>query len=111
MARDIWKRCERSSDVIRVEEEVVSFLRRFGLDEKFPVPELEVQLYNSNPGEEEGIFNRILAEIRNGTLADLKEFDELFRRKFFAHIPQKVLGGQSPVRYTLFLKKMKEGGF
>ena len=110
MAENIWKRCERGEDILRIEKEVLDFLARFGLEKKFPVEKLEADIYSCNPGEEELIFDAILGEIKNGTLADLKLFDDLFRKKFFAHVPQKVLGGQSPVRYTLFLKKMKDGG-
>jgi len=108
MPHDIWKRCKRSDDVLVVEEEVLRFLKEFHLDDRFSVSRLERDIYDCSPGEEELIFSSILEVMQGGTLADLKRFDNLFRIKFFSHIPQKVLGGFSPVKYALFLKNMKD---
>lgn len=104
----IWAKCPRNRDVELVEAEVTAFLTRFGLAGAFPLAALEEAIFRCPPGGETAIFSPILARIKGGTLADLARFDELFYRKFFAHIPQKVLGGLSPVRYALFLKKMRE---
>jgi len=104
----IWSKCPRNRDVELVEAEVRAFLVRFGLEKVFLLDALEEAIYNCPPGCEDTVFSPILARIKGGTLADLVRFDALFRQKFTAHIPQKVLGGLSPVKYALFLKKMHD---
>jgi len=105
---DIWKKCSRSSEILTIEKEVASFLQEKLLQNKFSVMNLEEQIYGSTSKEIESIFNSILDEIQDGNLSDLMRFDELFRKKFLAHIPQKALGGLSPIKYAIFLKNMRD---
>lgn len=106
---DIWKHCPRNRDVDLVEQRAEDFLKRFGVQDKVSLKNLEEKLYLANSEEQEMIINNVLEHIKGGTIKDLQEFDLIFRQQLAAHIPQKALGGQSPVKYALFLKKMKEG--
>lgn len=109
MNSDIWARCPKSGDVEKVEQEVRDFLNNHGLDREFTVESLEFRLYHCTPSQQEELFNELLSKIKGGNLALLKQFDLLFRQKLAAHVPQKGLGGMSPVKYALFLKKMSDG--
>jgi hypothetical protein len=105
---DIWKRCPRGADIERVEEEVRAFLREFALEGLTDVESLERAIFEAPAGAEESVFAPLLSRMR-GSLADLKRFDELFRKKLLAHVPQRMLNGLSPVKYTLLLKTMRDG--
>ncbi len=106
---DIWKKCSRDSETKTIEKEVTAYLIEKQLQNKFSVTNLEDRIYSSTATGIDEIFNTILDEIQGGNLSDLMRFDELFRKKFLSHIPQKALGGLSPIKYAIFLKNMRDG--
>lgn len=105
---NIWEKCPRSEDVLAAEREALAFLEAFGLSKQFPLEEIEAWIYHCPSGGEANLFDPVLSRIEGGTLADLNRFDDVFRKKLFAHVPQKMLGGLSPVKYTLRLKQITE---
>lgn len=104
----IWEKCSKSGDILKIEQDAQTFLKEFNLDKLFPLEKIEEWIFNCPCGKEDEVFNPILESIQGGTLADLARFNNIFREKLFAHVPQKALGGLTPIKYTLFLKNMRD---
>jgi hypothetical protein len=109
MMEGIWDKCPKNEDVLRIEEQVRDFLSEFRLDRYFSLELIEEWIYHCPAGAEDAIFNLILEKMPPGNLGTLSRFDALFRKHLFAHVPQKMLSGLSPVKYTLKLKQISEG--
>ena len=78
----------------------------FKLSDYFSIEEIEMWIYRCPSNKEQSIFNPILDKISSASFEDLKRFNKLFYQKLFPHVPQKILCGLSPVKYTLMLKRM-----
>lgn len=108
MSSMIWEKCKKNEDVMKAERDAIAFLKEFGLEKEFNIDQIENWIYNCQNGEEDKLFNPILNKIKSGNLSDLSRFDRVFRQKLFSHVPHKVLGDLSPVKYTLMLKNMRD---
>ncbi len=106
--KEIWAKCPKNKEVILIEKKILIFLKKFHLENKISIDEIETWIYNSKISNEKKIFDPILQSIKGGRLSDFMEFNDLFWNKLFPLVPQRVLNGLSPVKYALYLKKLKD---
>jgi hypothetical protein len=106
---EIWKKCPKSDEAEAVEREAEAFLRQYNLDELYTLQDIEELIYNCPQGGEDSLFDPVVAHLQ-GDLAVLYKFDQVFRTRLFAHVPQKSLNGLSPVRFALNLRALRDGG-
>ncbi len=105
---DIWKKCPKNNDVLKVEAEVQRFLNDYNLIGDFSIEEIEQWIYHCPSNQERSLFDPILNKMNSGSFFDLLRFNKLFNERLFAHVPQKILNGLSPVKYTLLLKHISQ---
>ena len=105
---NIWKKCPKTQEVMKIEKKAKNFLSKYNLEKDFNISEIEEWIFNCPVNGEKNLFNPILAKMKGNNLKSLIEFDNIFQGMLFPHVPQKVLNGLSPVRYTLLLKRLKE---
>ena len=104
---NVWEKCPKSDEAEAVRREAAAFLRRYGLDAHYTLEAIEELIYNCPQGGEDGLFDPVLGRLE-GDLAVLYEFDQIFRTRLFAHVPQKSLNGLSPVRFALRLQALRD---
>ena len=105
---DVWKKCPKSGEAEAVRREAEAFLRAHKLDAHYSLADLEDMIYNCPQGGEDRLFDPVVEHLQ-GDLAVLYAFDQVFRVRLFSHVPQKSLGGLSPVRFALNLKLLRDG--
>lgn len=108
MTDEIWARCPKSGEALAAERDASEFLRRFGLDRHYSLERIERLIYECPEGGEDRVFDPVVACLA-GDLAVLYKFDQVFRTRLFAHVPQKSLNGLSPVRFALNLRLLRDG--
>jgi hypothetical protein len=104
---NIWARCPKSGEAEAAEREAEAFLRHYKLSQYFSLEAIEELIYNCPQGGEDRLFDPVVAHLE-GDLAVLYKFDQVFRTRLFAHVPQKSLNGLSPVRFALNLQIMRD---
>ena len=105
---NIWKKCPKTKDLILIEKQVQQFMEKHHLSGEFSVAQVEAWIFHCPARQEGHVFDPLLSRLKNCTLKDLVEFDDLFRKKLFTHVPQQVLNGLSPVRYALNLSRLQQ---
>lgn len=105
---DIWAKCPKSDEAQAAEREAEAFLRRYGLEKYYTLEAVEEMIYTCPQGGEDSLFTPLIARLQ-GDLAVLYKFDQVFRQRLFAHVPQASLNGLSPVRFALNLQLMRDG--
>ena len=103
---DIWEKCPKSTEAEAVRREAAEFLRRHKIS--FTLEDVEDLIYHCPQGGEDTLFDPVVQELK-GDLAVLYNFDQIFRNRLFAHVPQKSLNGLSPVRLALHLRTLRDG--
>ncbi|MDR2734438.1 MAG: hypothetical protein LBC99_07340 [Spirochaetota bacterium] len=104
---NIWVRCPKSGEAEAVEREAEAFLCRYKLNQYYSLDAIEELIYNCPQGGEDRLFDPVVAHLE-GDLAVLYKFDQVFRTRLFAHVPQKSLNGLSPVRFALNLQTLRD---
>jgi len=104
---NIWERCPKSGEAEAAERDAEAFLRRYKLNQYYTLDAIEELIYNCPRGAEDRLFDPVVAHLQ-GDLAVLYKFDQVFRTRLFAHVPQKSLNGLSPVRFALNLRLMRD---
>ena len=103
----IWEKCPKSEEAEIARRDAGDFLLRHALDGYYTLEDIEELIYNCPEGGEDRLFDPVVAHLK-GDLAVLYEFDQVFRIRLFAHVPQKALNGLSPVRFALNLRAMRD---
>jgi hypothetical protein len=107
LAMSIWERCPKSAEAEAAEREAEAFLLQYKLNAHFSLEAIEELIYNCPQGGEDRLFDPVVAHL-TGDLAVLYKFDQVFRTRLFAHVPQKSLNGLSPVRFALNLQALRD---